>query len=76
VKPVLPDIDADRGDHTLQDLSHGVLFSFGASRQPSYRARSTAGPSHYRTLRQVALLSSRESPPTSALARMVSSVLM
>jgi hypothetical protein len=31
VKPVLADIDADRGDHTFQDLSHGVLLSFGAS---------------------------------------------
>ena len=48
VKLVLADIDTDRGDHTLHDLSHGVLLSFGAL-LPAYMptgARSTAGPSH------------------------------
>ena len=48
VEGVLADIDTDRGDHTLHDLSHGVLLSFGAL-LPAYvptGARSTAGPSH------------------------------
>src|SRR5262249_23528466 len=46
VKPVLADIDTDGGDHTLQDLRHGVLLSFGASCQPTCRQ----GQEHGRTI--------------------------
>src|SRR5215472_34658 len=46
VKPVLADIDTDRSDHTLQDLSHGVLLSFGASCQPTCRRGPGARPDH------------------------------
>src|SRR6516162_9430970 len=46
VKPVLADIDTDRGDHTLQDLGHGVLLSFGASAS----LRADRGQEHGRTI--------------------------
>jgi hypothetical protein len=35
VKRGLANVDAEHGDHTLWDLSHGVLLSFGASCQPT-----------------------------------------
>src|SRR5262249_23722093 len=38
------DIDTDRGDHTLQDLGHHLLLSFGASRQPTGRQGPGARP--------------------------------
>src|SRR5215472_18435539 len=46
VKSVLADIDTDRGDHTLQDLGHDLLLSFGASCQPTGRQ----GQEHGRTI--------------------------
>src|SRR5262249_36300391 len=46
VKPVLADIDTDRGDHTLQDLGHDVLLSFRPSCQPTGRQGPGARPDH------------------------------